>query len=245
MLRVYHLLLGLILLILTPVVIKFVHPNSSTSKLPSTPVQQPHSGTILTQKTSASNPTKENIWKSILGKTTTPPGWKVAPCQGNTPLLCVSSPQELVGTVYMEVYPLAMEPNFQKMLVSAGIPPNAKVDLQNPNYQTQVLIALNTWIADYYAALSKELKGGYSLQPPQQIPFGMLHGMRYELAIKKPDGGVEKQNIGYVAFDGSSLYVIHTAFDPAVKTGKFDKVENLSAFEFYLNSIVADLRLPK
>ncbi len=252
MLRVYHLLLGFILLILTPMVVKFVFPNSSTSKLQTTPVRQPQPMATLTQTTSASKTTEGNIWKSILGKTATPPGWKIEPCQGNAPLLCVSSQGELLGTVEIEVYPLANQPKFQNMLVAADIPLGAKVDLQNPKYQTQILTALNAWVADHYAVLSKDRQGVYgdritfSPQPPQQVPVGMLHGIRYGFTgIKQGSSEVSEQNLGYVAFDGASLYVIQTAFNPTAKTAKFDKIESLSPFELYLSAIVADLHLPK
>lgn len=258
MLRVYHLLIGLILLILTPILFKFVHPNSSTNKLQANPARQPQPVATLTQTNSASKPTEGNIWKSILGKTATPPGWKVAPCEGNAPLLCVSSQGKVLGTVEMQVYPLANQPNFQKMLVAAGIPPGAKVDLQSPNYQAQVLTALNAWVADHYAILSKDLKSAYGVsvaapqeagisfspQRTQQVPFGMLNGVRYGFTGVK-QGGKVYQNLGYVAFDGASLYVIQTAFDPAAKTGKFEKVENFELIESYLSAIIADLRLPK
>lgn len=251
MLRVYHLVIGLILLILTPIVIKFVHPNSPTDKLQTNPVRQPQPVATLTKSNSASKPTEGNIWKTVLGKTATPPGWKVAPCEGNAPLLCVFSQGKVLGTVEMQVYPLANQPNFQKMLVAAGISPGAKVDLQSPNYQTQLLTALNAWVADHYAILSKDRQTAYgdrisfSPLPPQQVPFGMLHGMRYGFTGIKKGGEVYEQNLGYVAFDGASLYVIQTAFDPAAKTGKFEKVENFEPFESYLGAIVADLRLPK
>ncbi|MBW4480642.1 MAG: hypothetical protein KME54_28315 [Tolypothrix brevis GSE-NOS-MK-07-07A] len=251
MLRVYHLLIGLILLILTPIVFKFVHPNSPTNKLQTNPVRQPQPVATLTQTNSASKPTEGNIWKSVLGKTATPPGWKVAPCEGNAPLLCVSSQGKVLGTVEMQVYSLANQPNFQKMLVTAGIPPGAKVDLQSPNYQTQLLTALNAWVADHYAVLSKDRQSAYGVsisfspQPPQKVPFGMLHGVRYGFTGIKQGGEVYEQNLGYVAFDGASLYVIQTAFNPAAKTGKFEKVENFELIESYLSAIVADLRLPK
>ncbi|MCV3217536.1 hypothetical protein OGM63_29185 [Plectonema radiosum NIES-515] len=251
MLRVYHILIGLILLILTPIVFKFFHPNSPTQKLQTNPIRQPHPVATLTQINSASKPTEGNIWKSVLGKTATPPGWKVAPCEGNAPLLCISSQGKVLGTVEMQIYPLANQPNFQKMLVAAGIPPGAKVDLQSPNYQTQVLTALSSWVADHYTVLSKDLKSAdgvsisFSPQSPQQVPFGMLHGMRYSFTGIQQGGKLYQQNLGYVAFDGASLYVIQTAFDPAAKTGKFEKSENLEPFESYLSAIVADLRLPK
>jgi hypothetical protein len=54
-------------------------------------------------------------------------------------------------------------------------------------------------------------------------------------------GGVQEQHIGHVTFDGTKLYVITTAFDPGLQTGKFEKLENF--FEhlwIYLESVIGN-----
>ncbi|WP_017315524.1 hypothetical protein [Mastigocladopsis repens] len=255
MLRLYHILLGAILLsVLTPVgFVKYALPYlSSNNKLQPSSVAQANAGQKQAQTTSGnSQPNEGNIWKSILGKTAAPYGWRVAACDGNAPLLCVSSNRKILGTVEMGVYPLENQPNFQQMLAKAGIPPSSKVDYQSPKYQTQLASALKLWVSDHYSSLEKDRRGVYgdrivfSAQSPQQVPFGKLQGMRYGFSGIKRGGGLHEQHLGYVAFDGKALYVITTAFDPASETGKFEKLGNFQTFEPYLSTNVKGLSLPK
>ncbi|MEH1837362.1 MAG: hypothetical protein V7L20_01000 [Nostoc sp.] len=239
MLRLYHLLLGLILLMLIPVGAKFILPQFSAPKVVKFPAVA-----------ELPNPNEGNIWQKILGNTAAPTNWQVVPCKGNAPLLCVSSKGELLGTVEINVYPLANNEDFQKKLIAVGIPPGSQVDYQSSKYQAKVLAALKAWVADHYAAFAKDRQGEYGKEitlltyPPQPVPIGKLQGIRYGFAGLKQKGGVKEQHIGHIAFDGNKLYVITTAFDPSSQTGKFDKLENLAIFQPYLYAIAADLRLP-
>lgn len=61
----------------------------------------------------------------------------------------------------------------------------------------------------------------------------------------KRQGGVQEQHIGHVTFDGTSLYVITSGYDPALATGKFDKLEDWAIFQPYLYAIAADINLPQ
>ncbi|RUR83142.1 hypothetical protein ACF3DV_29275 [Chlorogloeopsis fritschii PCC 9212] len=241
MLRLYHVLLGGALLLLLPLGIKVVSPRlSKTNGMP----QQPQTSSL----TPKSN--QGNIWKNILDQTTSPTGWQVAACDGNAPLMCVSANGRRLGTVEMRVYPLDKQQNFQNQLRKAGIEPDKNVDYQNPQYQIQVSTALNAWVNDYYTFLAKERQGsygnriGFSTHPPQKVQVGKLQGLSYGFTGLKVQGGVQEHHLGYVAFDGKNLYVIKTAFNPSLKTGKFDKLENLAIFEPYLHAIAANLRLP-
>ncbi|MBG1261171.1 hypothetical protein [Nostoc commune] len=239
MLRLYHLLLGSILLVLIPVGAKFFLPQFSPPKVVKSPVVA-----------KLPNPNEGNIWQKILGNTAALTNLQVDACKGNAPLLCVSSKGELLGTVEINVYPLANNEDFQKKLVAVGISPGSQVDYQSSKYQTQILSALKAWVADYYAAFAKDRQREYGKEitflayPPQPVPVGKLQGIRYGFAGLKQKGGVQEQHIGHVAFDGNKLYVITTAFDPGLQTGKFEKLENLAIFQPYLYAIAADLRLP-
>jgi hypothetical protein len=253
MLRVYHLLLGAILLVVMPLGAKFVLPQfSSTTKVEKlNPVVKSTVGNY-SQTTPLINPTpvEGNIWKKILGTTLAPNGWKVNPCEGNAPLLCVSSQGEILGTVEIGVYPVNNNPDFQKNLIASGIPLGSKIDYQSPKYQNQVLTALRTWVADLDTTLAKDRQSTYSNKivfsayPPQQIPVGKLQGIRYGFVGLKQEGGVQEQHISHVAFDGTTLYVINAAFDPGSVTGKFEKLENLAIFQPYLDAIAANVNLP-
>ncbi|BDI18957.1 hypothetical protein ANSO36C_47590 [Nostoc cf. commune SO-36] len=105
MLRLYHLLLGSILLVSIPVGAKFILPQFSPPK-----TVKPAAVAKL------ANPNEGNIWQKILGNTAPPTNWQVAACEGNAPLLCVSSKGKLLGTVEINVYPLASNEDFQKSL---------------------------------------------------------------------------------------------------------------------------------
>ncbi|MHC5595690.1 MAG: hypothetical protein ACYTXC_06945 [Nostoc sp.] len=239
MLRLYHLLLGSILLVSIPLGAKFLLPQFSPPKAVKSP-------TVA----KLPNPNEGNIWQKILGNAAAPTNWEVAACKGDAPLLCVSSKGKRLGTVEINVYPLANNEDFRKKLVAAGIPTGSQVDYQSSKYQTQVLSALKAWVEDHYAAFAKDRQGKYgkeitfSSYPPQPVPVGKLQGIRYGFAELKQQGGVQEQHISHVAFDGSKLYVITTAFDPGTQTGKFEKLENLAIFQPYLDAIAFDLRLP-
>ncbi|PHM06605.1 hypothetical protein [Nostoc sp. 'Peltigera malacea cyanobiont' DB3992] len=240
MLRLYHLLLGSILLVSIPVGAKFLLPQFSPPKVVKTP-------TVA----KLPNSSQGNIWQKILGSAAAPTNWQVAPCEGNAPLLCISSKGKRLGTVEINIYPLANNEDFRKKLLAAGIPTASLVDYQSSKYQTQLLPVLKTWVAEHYAAFAKDRQGKYGKQitfssyPPQPVPVGKLQGIRYGFAELNQQGGVQEQHIGHVAFDGTKLYVITTAFDTGTKTGKFDKLENLAIFQPYLYAIAADLHLPQ
>ncbi|MEH2265733.1 hypothetical protein [Nostoc sp.] len=239
MLRLYHLLLGSILVVSIPLGAKFVLPQFSPPKA----VKLPTVAKFANSK-------EGNIWQKILGNAPAPTNWQVAPCEGNAPLLCISSKGERLGTVEINVYPLANNEDFRKKLVADNIPIGSQVDYQSPKYQTQVLPALKAWVTDHYTAFAKDRQSEYgkeitfSAYPPQPVPIGKLQGIRYGFAGIKQKGGVQEQHIGHVAFDGTKLYVITTAFDTGTQTGKFDKLEDLAIFQPYLYAIAADLHLP-
>jgi hypothetical protein len=253
MLRVYHLLIGAILLLLSPLIFKSVFKKPAP-KSQAEPVQVSTPVAVATLFPSipvvATKPIEGNTWTSILGNTPAPPGWNVSPCEGNTPLLCITSGGKNLGSVEIEVYPLEKQPQFEKMLVAAGIPMGVKVDYQNPNNQLKIVSALNAWINDSYVKLLKDRQSSYAniitftSYPPQQVNIGRLQGLRYGFAGINTEGGIQEQHLAYVAFDGDALYVINTAFDPKAKSATFEKLENLVVFEPFLSAIAVNLKLP-
>lgn len=247
MLRLYHVLLGLILI---PIGVTTASSYFSEDKKPEpSSVKTPTPTTTLVS--AKSNPA--NIWSSLIEETPLPPGWKINPCKNNNSLLCVSANGKTIGTVEMGIFPLETQLSFQKMLINAGIPPNSNVNDGSAKYVTQVETALNAWVTNQYNLLAKNhsqkasTKDGilFSPYPPQKARVGKLEGVRYGFAGLKQKGGVYEQHTGYVAFDGKALYLIKTAFEPAPSTGNFAKLENLSVFQPYLNTVVANLKLPK
>ncbi|MEA5596265.1 hypothetical protein [Rivularia sp. UHCC 0363] len=251
MVRLYHVLLGLILI---PVgVATGISYFSADKESEASSVKTPITSLV------GAKSDQTNVWQNLIAETPLPPGWKINPCEQENNLLCVSANGKPVGTVQMQIFPLESQPNFQEMLLNAGIPPNSNVNDQSPKYSIQIATALNSWVTNNYIALAKsgnyvyddnlkaaKTKDGvlFSPYPLQKVWVGKLEGVRYGFAGLKQKGGVYEQHTGYVAFDGKALYLINTAFNPDLKTGNFEKLENLSVFEPYLNAVAANLKLP-
>ncbi|HIK05919.1 MAG TPA: hypothetical protein IGS40_14585 [Trichormus sp. M33_DOE_039] len=257
MLRVYHLLLGIILLFVVPVGFKFVLPLFSGNKVTTpTPTAASTSTSATPSATSASttatktNNKQENIWQKLLGQTTVPSGWEVVPCQENATLLCVSDQGKSLGTVEIRVEPVKNNLEFQKHLTAAGIPFDSKPDYQNQENQEKLTKALQAWVADFYTSLAKNPQGidsskfTFSTYPPQQVTIGKLPGIRYGFVKLKSESGVGEQHIGHITYDGTQLYIITTSFAPGGGTGKFAKLENFAVFQPYLYAIAESLNLP-
>jgi hypothetical protein len=251
MLRVYHLLLGIILLPVSIVGIQTMRPRLSPTveekPIPTTTTNYYNSPV----KTPENTPPKVgNTWNRILGKTPLPEGWEVIPCEGNSPLLCVSSQGKLLGTVEVGVYSLADYPKFQQNLINAGILPDSQPDYHSPEYQNKLSTALQAWVADVNETILRDRQKTFnntilfSAYPPQPASVGKLPGIRYGFVGIKPEGGVQELHISHVTFDGQDLYVMTTAFDPESVTGKFDELENLAIFQPYFAAIAANLNLP-
>lgn len=191
-----------------------------------------------------------NIWTRALGKTKMPAPWRVAPCDSKSkaPLLCVYDRDTLVGTVEMGTFLLSSRSDLRKKLTDAGIP--AKANYADPQYRSRMMTALKAWVDDYYATFRTDRASEYgktitfTTQPPTQATIGKLTGLRYGFAGLKQNKDIHEQHIGYVAFDGSTLYVITTAFDVTSETGKFKQLADLRRFEPQLTKLLPKLQLP-
>ncbi|WP_427161629.1 hypothetical protein ACQFX9_08770 [Aliinostoc sp. HNIBRCY26] len=237
MLRVYHLLIAIILLIFIPIGARFVLPQFTDNKAP-TPTP-----TVKSTSTTPVKPTvkTENIWQKILGKTTVPTGWSVVPCPDKATLLCISDQGKPVGTVEIQLEPVKNNSEFQQHLAAAGIPLGSPTESQNPEYQTKLNTALQAWVADFYTNVAKT-RQSVSTYPPQQVKIGKLPGVRYGFVELTSAGGVKEQYISHVTYDGTQLYIISTSF--ASDTSNFTNLEHFAAFQPYLDAIAENLSLP-
>ena len=254
MIRLYHVLLGFLLIPIGVIGASYFSANSANKE-----DSQPSSVKTPIPTVVSTEFNQNNIWKDLIADTPLPPGWKIIPCQDKNSVLCVSANAKLLGTVELKILPLTTQPNFEKMLVNTGIPIDKNINYRSPKYITQVTNALNDWVKNRYDLLAKKNKYVYddklktaktadgilfSAYPPQKTRVGKLQGIRYGFAGLEQNGRVHEQHTGYVAFDGKSLYLINTAFDPASSIAKFEKLENLSVFLPYLNTLVENLELP-
>ncbi|MDJ0616529.1 MAG: hypothetical protein QNJ63_07220 [Calothrix sp. MO_192.B10] len=253
--RVYHLLIGGVLVLLAPMGVNFIRPHlAQRNQSPSNSRTQTKN--IVNNQTPISG--NSNAWNGILGKTNIPKGWQVKACESNSSLLCVSANGKSLGTVAIDIYPLEKRADFQKILTNVGITSGVRSNDQNPQYQNKLLKALRSWVDAEYAVLPQKRQQSdgnvrptresisFAAQPQEVVKLGKLQGIRYGFVRFRQEGGVLEKHLRYVTFDGKAMYVINTAFaSKNAIPGKFDKLENLVVFEPYLNSMVANLQLPK
>ncbi|MCL6434396.1 MAG: hypothetical protein K6T90_09310 [Leptolyngbyaceae cyanobacterium HOT.MB2.61] len=204
---------------------------------------------LVSQTVQAATLADKNPWENLLGKVVVPKGWEIKPCEGEAPFLCVSSNQRSLGSVELNIYPLTQQTAFQRMLAQVGVPAGAS-DYGEAIHQSQVLVALQTWVDEHYTVIGKDRQGIYGqggkFQPwkPAVAQVGQLKGLLYGFKGRDRTGKVQEYQIGYVAFDGKQLYVITTALDLEGLPGGFKSWQHLQQFEPYLTRIVAGLRLP-
>ncbi|AKG22875.1 hypothetical protein [Calothrix sp. 336/3] len=235
MLRLYHLLLIGGILVLTPLGIRYLAPQSHSSTHPP--------GVSLSG----------NYWQTLLGKTSAPTNWQVSPCAGEAPLLCVSAAGKPVGTVEMAIHPLQKQESLRKALATTGILKDGKLDTKHPEYNQQVSLALKNWANENYTNLTQDRQQEYQNQaqdrilfsayPPQNIAIGKSPGIRYGFVGLKSQGGIWEQHLSYAAINSNHVYVITTAFAPTAVTGKFANFEDLAVFEPHLSAIATNLKL--
>ena len=189
-----------------------------------------------------------NIWTRVMGTAKLPEPWRAAPCETKAPLLCVYHQGTFVGTIELGTYLIGSRADLKKQLIEAGIP--ATANAADPKYRSQLEKALKAWVADYYAVFKKDRGSAYgnkitfTAQPPTRVTIGKLTGLRYGFAGVKQDRNIHEKRLGYVAFDGATLYIITTAFDAMSETGKFKTLEDFQRFEPYLTKLLTGLQLP-
>lgn len=179
-------------------------------------------------------------WGSILGRVEAPAGWSVQPCEGDGPFLCVDEAGQPVGSIEIAVYPLETLPAVRQRLVeSAHLEPA----------QARYLAVLNGWVQEHYQFFRENRQAEYgdrlTFQPdvPEVVQIGTLVGLRYGFSGVDNSQRVHEAQMGYVGLDQESMYVIHTAFDPASVSATFESYEQLTQFKPFLTQIVANLQV--
>lgn len=170
-------------------------------------------------------------WATILGATSAPDGWQVAPCD-HPILLCMTADGELVGTVERFSYPLS-----DIDLAATGEPaPGAELEY------------LRAWVAEHYAAMARDRQTAhpslvFATEPPTEIAVGGLPGLRYSFTAKQANGALFDRYVGYVTTDGEHLHVFVTGMINGDPSGTFSDNAALEQFEPYLDDIIQGLLL--
>lgn len=122
-------------------------------------------------------------WREQRGEAVLPNGWRVAFCEGDAPVLCVTDGGETVGTVDLGRYP-----------AEAGLTLDARIE-------------------DYLANLEQDRTQacpdhGFTAAPAAEASLGGLTGLQYGFTLTAPDGAVTEQVIGWMAERGEEVFVL-------------------------------------
>jgi hypothetical protein len=188
----------------------------------------------------------ENLWATLLAKTEMPL-WKVEPCEGTAPFLCVYDEKgEQAGTVELQSWTLQQRPDLAEALVEVGLNPEA-IDPQDPAQQEKLLTALKKLVDDFYTTIEQDWATGYrnavtlEVDSPVEVSVGSQPALLYGFKGIESDGTLQQRSVGYMVFDGEKLYVITTAAAFEEPPG-FKTIEQLQAFQPYLDIVVGKLR---
>src|SRR5687768_10820735 len=158
--------------------------------------------TPLPAVTPSSTAAGEHPFAGILGPTSAPPGWSVILCPGEGDarliFLCVSEGGQAIGRVEVSTYPLDTLPDFQQMLIDAGLRPGA-IDYLNPDHQNQIMTALQAFVEAYHKGISEDRQGvygdttKYTRLETAESQVGEMKGIRYGFAGIEPDGSTRER----------------------------------------------------
>ncbi|MBD2155295.1 hypothetical protein [Leptolyngbya sp. FACHB-16] len=168
-------------------------------------------------------------WSQILGETSAPEGWRVEPCVNPT-LLCVYEGDEIVGTVELFTEPVEGS-QFGNILAEEG---------------GQPIPALRRWIELHYETIRSDRQIGmpttrFTSEPPEETAVGNLPGLRYGFTTTHENGALIDRSIGYMATDGTTLYVIATGMISQDPAGSFSSQEKTQQFLPHLAKIISGL----
>ncbi|HUF54463.1 MAG TPA: hypothetical protein VMR52_11915 [Dehalococcoidia bacterium] len=163
-------------------------------------------------------------WDAVLPATIpAPEGWVVADAEGDAPLLAVSNPVGIVGTVELLQFDLPFEPSggFEAMADWAdGLYGGVQIDRDAPG--------LNI-----------------SLDEPAPVSFGEFCGISYGYTITNEDGAVIERYEGRATFDAAKLYLVVALYDQAIAAEQgFQSAEALAEYEPFLTPLVESLEVP-
>ncbi|MEB3231748.1 MAG: hypothetical protein VKJ64_12120 [Leptolyngbyaceae bacterium] len=174
--------------------------------------------------------------------------WQAQPCDGSAPFLCVYHQQDWVGTVELQTWPLGNRTDLQTQLSAAGLDP-AAINLDEGEQQTKVITALQALVAEYYATVEADISTGFDpvtfeAEAAVEVAVGTLPGLRYGFTTIDGEGKVQRQAVGYMAFDGQTLYAIATE-TPASEAPGFEAIEQFQEFQPYLATLMGNMQISR
>ena len=168
--------------------------------------------------------TGDLTWEAIVPETIpAPDGWAVTDAEGDAPLLAVSNPVGIVGTVELLQFELPFD-------ASGGFE------------------AMSDWAEGFYQGVQSDRQAPgltFVLDQPAPVTFGEFCGMAYGYTITNEDEAVIERYAGRATFDATKLYLVVALYDEAIASEQgFQSAEALAEYEPSLTPLVEALRVP-
>ncbi len=162
------------------------------------------------------------------------------PCE-NPALLCIEAGGKFVGTVEYLSYPLA-----EAQLQAEDSTRASQVE--NPDPETPTVETLKGWVSNHYKTIQTDRGQAdptliFLPRASEEVSVGGLPGLRYGFTIRHSDDILAERTVGYVATDGTTLYVFVTGLTNGDPAGSFLSDAALQQFEPHLDKIMAELSL--
>ena len=221
---------------------------TETPATATTPTESATAISGMTPVPPSPDPASQNIFGSVLGPVSAPEGWRVEPCAGDGPFLCVFTGDEHLGNVELSFFPVVTLPEFQGMLSSAGVV-SATFDYHDGEQRAKATAALRAFVENYHSIFEADRKtlygdtARYNRLETREVAIGELPGVGYGFTIVKQDESIAERWLLYSAFDGDILYTIVAHYMPD-SFGTFPSDKELVMFEPHFAKIATGLRLP-
>lgn len=170
--------------------------------------------------------------------------WHIAPCEGFTPLFCVTGPDGESGFVELLTLPLENQPEFLSMFYSAGLTPGQEPE-SGDDYAAAAREALAA-LADFHLDRVEEDRaisypeGTFTRLETRPVLLGSLPALAFGFVHTDVDGNVVERYLDIAAFDRTVLYWLGANSDPANFTN-FNSDAALLEFAPYLPEVAAGI----
>jgi hypothetical protein len=186
--------------------------------------------TPATTSTSGATPVTID-WSTRVPRTELGDGWTVESCEGDAPLLCLTSAEH--GTGFLE---------------------RSEFPLSSLSYATDdEMKTLNAHARDFYESFVRDRAEGcgqkYELRaiPPEQVEVAGKRGLRYGFAGNRPGEKASERHLNHAFIDGDKLVILGLpAYDDNACVARQGEMTTAAqaALEPLLGPLVAGIELP-
>ena len=219
-------------------------PASSTTSSSSVPSTDASTTTSSVEPGTTVPPPEGNPWSEMLEEVSAPPGWTVAACPGDAPLLCIAH-DGLTSRVKLETTSVD-EAGFNELLSAAGVPVGT-TDLGAAAAYPGIMRALRALADDKHVDYAARMEARFPdwktvFEAPVVAPIGALNGYRFASRLDDDTEATIARSLWHVAFDGQRIWLVTAEFDPLASEAEgFSDLDTLAEIDPHLTLMMRDI----